>query len=117
MQAEKESMEDFAKWLSNQLGTLVTDATGLKAKYDLIVTWDGSGGMGPDGRRMDVLPPPQGGAASPERNAPLRGAPEGDSPPTIFSALQSQLGLQLEQRKGQVETIVVDHFERIPTEN
>jgi uncharacterized protein (TIGR03435 family) len=37
------------------------------------------------------------------------------SGPTIFQALQSQLGLKLEAKKAPVETMVIDHAER-PTE-
>jgi len=36
--------------------------------------------------------------------------------PDVFTALQEQLGLKLESRKGLVETIVIDHVER-PTTN
>jgi uncharacterized protein (TIGR03435 family) len=37
--------------------------------------------------------------------------------PTIFGALQSQLGLKLERKKAPFEVLVVNHFEKIPTEN
>jgi len=37
--------------------------------------------------------------------------------PSIFTALQEQLGLKLENRKVPVDTIVIDHVEKIPSEN
>jgi len=36
--------------------------------------------------------------------------------PSLFSALQ-ELGLKLESAKGDVEVLVIDHIERVPTEN
>lgn len=37
--------------------------------------------------------------------------------PTLFTALREKLGLQLVSRKSQVETVVIDHVERVPVEN
>ena len=53
-------------------------------------------------------------------NIDLTWAPDGeaDSPlPSIFTALQQQLGLRLESRKVPVEILVIDHLEKVPTDN
>ena len=42
--------------------------------------------------------------------------PEVDQP-SVFTAVQEDLGLKLERRKGEVEMLVIDRIDRIPTEN
>jgi uncharacterized protein (TIGR03435 family) len=99
------SMDQIVTFLANQIAKPVTDATGLKGKYDFRLQWavEMRGGM---------MPPPPGADA----NASLPSAPD-DSGPTIYAAIQDQLGLKLEQKKGQIDLLVVDHAEKVPTEN
>jgi uncharacterized protein (TIGR03435 family) len=50
----------------------------------------------------------------------IAGSPQVPAPsdaPTIFSAVQEQLGLKLEQKKGSVDIFIIDHVEKNPVEN
>jgi uncharacterized protein (TIGR03435 family) len=50
----------------------------------------------------------------------LKFAPDGDAAstlPSIFTAIQEQLGLKLEAQKVPFETLVIDHCDHIPTQN
>ena len=38
-------------------------------------------------------------------------------PPDIFTAIEEQLGLKLQAGRSLVDTVAVDHIERMPTEN
>jgi uncharacterized protein (TIGR03435 family) len=127
MQFARESMEDFAKQLERQLGKPVTDLTGLKGNYEFTLTWDGAdlggrpgfarlGGMETALNPNAPSPSPTGGAAS-EGGSPLVATSDAGGAPTLFGALQSQLGLKLEAKKGPMEVVVVDHAEKVPTEN
>jgi uncharacterized protein (TIGR03435 family) len=89
--------------LATQLHQTVIDKTGLTGNYDLELTWT------PD---QDSGPMFKGGDGSSQKADP----PPDSTGPSIFTALQEQLGLKLQPTKGPVETIVVDHVE-IPSEN
>ena len=97
--------------LGNQLGRPVVDATDLKANYDFTLDFAPDGMNGPMG--MMPPPPPQ------HEGGPDGGGSMGHDAggPTIFTALQEQLGLKLEQRKGPVDLLVIDRLEKVPTEN
>jgi uncharacterized protein (TIGR03435 family) len=103
VQAEGESMQQLANRLGAQLGRPVANATGLKGRYDYTLSW-----------AMDLppghMPPPNPG------DAPVAAATE-DRGPTLPAALQSQLGLRLESRRGPIETLVIDRIEKVPAEN
>ena len=107
MQASGQTMEQFTNLLSRQVGKPVTDATGLKGKYDITLnfTADTAAAMG----KMGIAAPPP----STEGGRP---AADSDTGPTIFGAVQ-ELGLKLESKKGMVDLVVVDHAEKVPTEN
>lgn len=86
----KATMQRFAEFLSEQVARPVTDQTGLTGLYDFTVDW----------ALDDVIAPPDSSAG-----------------PSVFTALQEQLGLKLDSAKGSVEIIVVDHADRVPSEN
>jgi uncharacterized protein (TIGR03435 family) len=105
MQWTDAPIKDLADLVGDQLERPVTDATGLKGKYDMSVTFQMSF---PGGGR--------GGDAGAGADRPLDSA-DGDTGVTLAGALGPQLGLKLESRKGSVEMLVVDHAEKFPTEN
>ena len=90
------STAGLATMLSAQLGRPVFDKTGLTGKYDVMLQW------APD--QTQASPVMSSGMAS--SNASDLGGP------SIFTAVQEQLGLKLESGKGPVETIVIDHVEK-----
>jgi uncharacterized protein (TIGR03435 family) len=111
-----QTMDGLATQLSNRLDRPVIDQTGLKRKYDLKLRYDPSsmsGGRGGPVRMIKDGPGPGPAGGDPAN----RVAPDGDPPPGIFNALQEQLGLKLEPRKGPVDLLVIDHVEKSPTEN
>ena len=99
------TMATLASNLSRQGYGPVQDATGLTGKYGIDLTWTPDKAFEPsagDATASAATPP---GADIP--------APEAD----LFAALRASLGLKLERRNVQVQFVVIDHIERIPTEN
>jgi len=90
MSEPRMTMEQLAKSLGAHLDRPVTDATGLKGAYEITLYWT-----------VDTM----GGAAETEPGPGLR------------EALANQLGLRVESKKGQVVFLVVDHADKLPTEN
>ena len=111
MTATKQSMAGLAEMLSGQLDLPVVDMTGLTGKYDYTLYFAPEGGLG---MKLGMLAPPPGEGGG---GAPMASAPDAQSSPNLFSALQEQLGLKLEQRKGPVDLLVIDHLEKAPVEN
>jgi uncharacterized protein (TIGR03435 family) len=88
--AAKVAMRRFAEFLSERMGRPVLDQTGLKGSFEFMLDW------APD----DVSAPNDGPAG-----------------PSIFTALQEQLGLKLRSTTGPVEMIIVDHSDKEPSDN
>jgi uncharacterized protein (TIGR03435 family) len=109
--ARGETMPQFAEWASDQLSKPVTDSTGLTGKYDFILSWRNENMGGPMGAPLPLPPPGAGGPP------PLDSTVDAEALPTLISAVQEQLGLKLDPKKGNVDLVVIDHVEKVPTEN
>ena len=103
--AQRFSIEGLVWLLSRPLGRPVVDRTGLKGNYDFTLQWSPDEGHGAMAKVQTDDGP---GTAA----APLPGS----SGPSIFTAIQEQLGLKLESTKGPLDVIVIDYIER-PSEN
>ena len=97
------SMPEIARTLAYYLGRPVVDATGLKGKYDINMTWtiDLAWVLESAGMRDRIPDLPD----------------TGPSGPTFIHAVRDQLGLQLISKKGPGDIVVVDHVEKVPIEN
>ena len=89
----KMSMKALAENLSRQLGRTVIDKTGLSGEYDFGLEW----AMELNGEESFL--------SLVEQHLGLEG-------PSIFTALQDQLGLRLNSGKGPVEIISIDRLEK-----
>jgi uncharacterized protein (TIGR03435 family) len=92
MKAAATTMAYFADMLSRELNQPVQDKTGLTGAYNLKLDWS------PDPATSDTA----------------KDLPSG---PSLFTALQEQLGLKLRPQKVEVEVLVVDSAQKVPAEN
>jgi len=123
----------FAEILSHTVNRTVIDKTGLEGRYNFSAHWVPDMGMMRMGAaKMDPGPagpgPISAGPGSAGENVAIggAGAPAGAGPetaqssdasgPSIFTALQEQLGLKLQSEKGPVDVLVIDQVEE-PSEN
>jgi uncharacterized protein (TIGR03435 family) len=100
----KVTMEELVAYLADQLKGPVDDATGLTGKYDVTLKFVAAAIPMP-GTPMEIGP-------NGERIPPFV-----DTHPTLMEAVQSQLGLKLEKKPATASMMVVDHVEKVPTEN
>ena len=88
------------------LNRSVLDNTGLTGSYDFTLQWSiADESQGPMFKGAGDDQQGTGGTTPPE-----------SSGPSLFTAIQEQLGLKLESQKGPVQILVIDHVER-PSEN
>ena len=97
MEGAGATTEQLAANLSRALGRTVIDKTGLAGSYDFTLTYANDPAAGSP-------------AAAPES------ASDSASGPTIFTAIEEQLGLKLESAKGPVPVLVIDSVQK-PTAN
>jgi len=95
------TIEQFASGLlSERAQRVVIDKTGLTGYYDIALTYTPAPDQLPRGLAPPGAPPP-----------PID--PDG---PSLFTAIQEQLGLKLQDQRGPVEIFVIDSIDK-PTEN
>lgn len=100
------TMNELARVLESQPvvgGRVIINDTKMDGSYDLTLEW------APD---SSTLSPRATGGDQASDNPPLAQT----TGPSIFTALQEQLGLKLERRKGPVDTVIIEHIEK-PSEN
>lgn len=90
-QARGLHMENLASALNNLVDRTIVDETGLAGAFELELSWT-----------PDALQPTPG---APGAQADVAG-------PSLFTALQEQLGLKLNPARGQAEVLVIDHVDR-----
>ena len=86
-------MDSLASNLSQSLGRTVINKTGLTGIYNFALTWTSDEGDGSTDTAADA-----------------------SSGPSLFTAVDEQLGLRLQSAKGPVVVLVIASLER-PTEN
>jgi uncharacterized protein (TIGR03435 family) len=98
----QQTTAQLATALEGRIGKPILDKTGLTAKYDFALAFD----------MMEFAGEP-GALSFPTRNE----TPAADPAPSIFTAVQQELGLRLESKKVPVDFIVIDKANKTPTEN
>ena len=94
------SMGALADILSRQTGRPVKDDTGIAGLFDIRLNWTPDDVTGKDVTGKDVT-----------------GKDVTGDDPSIYAALQEQLGLQLRPAKEDIDFLVIDHANKTPSEN
>jgi len=100
------TMRELSNVLIQPTGRPVLDRTALTGIFDLVMNFT------PEVLRLGTA-----GATNPDAAQPdARPVPPDPTAPSIFTAMQEQLGLKLEPSRAQIEVLVVDGIE-YPTPN
>jgi uncharacterized protein (TIGR03435 family) len=91
MQRLRTTISDFASALSDILRQPVVDETHMEGRYDVVLTY------------------------APDLGSDVSAA--ANDGPSIFTAIEEQLGLRLEPRRVPLDIFVVDRCQKMPTEN
>jgi len=113
LEAKGIPISQFVDLLSRQLSRPVEDQTGLKKDYDFKLDYTPDETTNGSAMRMGMpmpMPRPEGGGEG-------RGPNADNNDVSLFTAVQTQLGLKLEVKKLPLDMLVVDHAEKAPTEN
>ena len=102
------SMPEFATGLES----MINMATGTSA-FDPVHVMDSTGIAGQYDFKLEFV----GEMVLPGRAAQGTPADPGSAGPSLFTALEKQLGLKLEHHKQPLDVLVIDHVEKMPTSN
>jgi uncharacterized protein (TIGR03435 family) len=124
LEASKVSMAGLAELLTGMTDRPVVDMTGLAGDFQVALDASPEALFGGFAKAQGLPfgqggPGGRGGFGGGRGGGQSQGQTDGASDPSgnLVAASVEKLGLKLEARKAPVETIVVDHLEKTPTEN
>jgi uncharacterized protein (TIGR03435 family) len=97
---ENAPVAQLARSLTDRLNRTVVNKTGLMGNYDIDLQWSADETEFPGGKWTSDSDDPEPDPAG----------------PSLFAAIQEQLGLKLVPNKGQTQVLIIDHLES-PTGN
>jgi uncharacterized protein (TIGR03435 family) len=111
------TMARLCDLLTNLTERPVIDVTELKGTYEFDLSWT------PDerektGGKFGMAMTMMGGAPATASSAGPPPPDDASEPgPSLAQALESSYGLKLEARKNPADMVIIDHPEKVPTEN